>query len=252
MRSLTRTADGQVVAGRMTELRPSAAVRASRESVRGTAPDKVWARDASIVVGSGAGLYAVLAAQPVEVAARISDEHGVLETTTLVLLVVAALLCALAARRAIWRSGYLAAVVIAVAAMREMDFHKEFTSRSITRGVGVGFLTSPTVPMAEKVIVTLLGIALVTVIIALLAREWARLRQGVRARSRPVMLVLVGLLLLCAAMVLDDTHASVKQFGAEHAARWQLLEELLEMQAAALFVLILLPVLPVRPPSLPQ
>lgn len=225
----------------MKDLRRTAAVRADLEAVSGTPSESPWAREVSIVVGAGVVLYTALATLPLEVVARISAEHGVVETATLVLLVSAGVLSAWAARRGIWDSGYLAGVVFAAAAMRELDFHKQFTSRSITRGAGVGFVASPVVPWVEKVIVVLLGMALLTVIIVLLAREWPKFRLGLRMRSRPVMLVVVGLVLLTGAVVLDDTYAGVKQLGAELAARWQLLEELLEMQAAAIFVLALLP-----------
>ncbi|MGH7313939.1 MAG: hypothetical protein ACREJV_12265 [Candidatus Rokuibacteriota bacterium] len=184
-----------------------------------------------------------IATLPTALVREVAAEHGLVETATLVLFVAAAVLSALAARRRFWGSGYLAAAIFAAAAMRELDFHKQFTGRSITRGAGIGFIASPVVPLIEKVIVVLVGIALSAVVVVFFRREWARFRLGLGARARPVMLTLVGLAQLVVARVVDDTYARVKVLGMAVAARWQLLEELLELQAAAIFVIALLPAL---------
>ena len=202
-----------------------------------------WRRDAAIVVGAGAVLYGSIATLPATLIGEAAAEHGVVEAATLVLFVAAALLATLAAWRRLWESGYLAAAIFAAAAMRELDFHKAFTSRSITRGVGIGFIVSPDVPWIEKVIVVLVGCALLGAVVVLCRREWPTFRIGLRARSRPVMLALMGLALVLLAGAVDDTYGRVKALGTAVGARWQLLEELLELQAAAIFVIALVPAL---------
>ena len=206
-----------------------------------------WRRDATIVVGAGAVVYLTIATLPTALVGQAAAEHGVVETATAVLFATAVVLSALAARRRLWESGYLAAVMFTVAVMRELDFHKAFTSRSITRGVGIGFIASPVVPWIEKVLVVLVGTAVLAAVVVCFRREWPRFQLGLRARSRPVMLTLVGLALLVVAAVLDDTYGRVKALGPAVATRWQLLEEFLELQAAAIFVVALLPALLTSP-----
>lgn len=220
-------------------VRHTAALLVVPRRVSGADAARPWTRDSSIVVLAGAVLYGALATLPTGIVGQVAAEHGPVETATLVLVLAAGLLSALAARRRMWGSGYLAATIFAAAAMRELDFHNQFTSRSVTRGAGIGFVASPAVPWVEKVVVVLLGMVLLTVLIVFVAREWSGFRLGLRARSRPVMLIVVGLVLLFVAQSLDDTHAMVKPLGVEMAERWRLLEELLELQAAAMFILAL-------------
>lgn len=202
-----------------------------------------WPKTPVMIITAGVLCYAAVLPMPTALVKSLAVEHGALEVATVGLLVLAAVLSALAAQRGLWQSGYLAAIIFAAGAAREFDFHDRFTSRGITRGMGIGFLSSAAVPWVEKLLVVLIVGTLTVVVARFLRREWAGLGGRLRARSSPVMHAVVGLALLGVAKVFDASYGWVKGLGLTISSRWQLLEELVELQAATLFVLALVPTL---------
>lgn len=113
---------------------------------------QVWA----IVTGFTV-LFLIICLLPVDIMEEIVEEFGVVENITVVGYFVAATLLLLDGWREHNKQGIVAAVVVFMLGLRELDFHEKFTTMGMFKS---RFYLSPEVPIVEKCIVLLITLIL--------------------------------------------------------------------------------------------
>lgn len=155
------------------------------------------------------------------------QEHGIVETVSALAYLPS--LALIAYRKRLVDLAPLV-VLILFFLFRELDFDKRFTTLGIFK---IRFITSPEVPLAEKVIGTLFILLLASAAFALLVRHGRAFLTGLRQRSMVAIGALLALLLLIASKGIDALAGNLRQIGitwsgpiARHAGA---LEEILEL-----------------------
>ncbi len=164
---------------------------------------------------------------PTETAKRLSREGGLIESASLVLLALGLLAClrALALRPSRpWLSGSL---VMLMFLLRELDFHRLFTPRSID---STGFYRSATIPLHIKVFILILGLPFLVAFFHVLWLGLRHLREAIRQRQG-----WIGHVVLAVAMVAVARLA--EKFGLDHT---HVIEEVAEVAFAAFALLVVL------------
>jgi hypothetical protein len=194
------------------------------------------------VLGASLLLAFVFYALPSGSGLAIVHENGLIETPTALAFAAAAGAAIWVALRDRWRSGYAAVVILAMAAARELDFHRRFTTISIERSFYLGFLFLPSrdAPWPEKLAVGAVLALLVAAVITLVVREWRAFVAGLRARRPAAVAVLGGLAALVVAQAFDKVSGRVARALPALVVLWKAIEENLELAGAVLFLLALL------------
>lgn len=135
----------------------------------------VW----GLLLGLGIALVTLAEMLPPNARSILVKEDGIVETLTAISYVAAAvlLLWQTATRH---RERWSLFVVVACMGMREMDFHKRFTTMSIFKS---RFFSSSEVPMHEKVVGVLVTLALLACIFMMLKRWFLPFIKGLRQRN---------------------------------------------------------------------
>jgi hypothetical protein len=189
---------------------------------------------AAVIVGAALAI-GMLLALPAHVALAMVREGGPIEVLTAVLLASAALGAGWYAWRGAGASGWLAAVVLAAAVMRELDFQVRFATVAIDWRWTLGFFGSSRVAWLEKVVVAAVLLALALVVLALLVREGRRFLGALR-QGHPIGLALaLGLLLMALAQLIDESLASLRRAIPEVGLPGVIVEEVLELGGATLW-----------------
>ena len=146
------------------------------------------------VLGVSLLLAFVFYALPSGLGFAIVREHGAIEVPTALAFAAAAGAAIWIALRDRWRSGYAAAVILAAAAARELDFHRRFTTISVERGFYLGylFLSPRDAPWPEKLAIGVVLALLVAAVSTLVVRERRAFVAGLRARHPSAVAVLGG------------------------------------------------------------
>jgi hypothetical protein len=133
-----------------------------------------------VILLAGVLVIAVGLMLPTESAKRLSAEGAIIETVSAALLGVSLLACMreLARRRSWpWLSG---SMVVLMLLLRELDFHRRFTPRSID---STGFYRSAEIPLHTRLIVPLLALPFLLASLHILWLGLRRLAAAVRARQ---------------------------------------------------------------------
>jgi hypothetical protein len=194
------------------------------------------------VVGASLLLAFVFYALPSGVGLAIVRENGAIEVPTALAFAAAAVAAIRIAFRDRWPSGYAAAVILAAAAARELDFHRRLTTISVERGFYLGylFLTPQDAPWPEKLAVGVVLAVLVAAVITLVVREGRAFVAGLRARRPTAVAVLGGVAALVVAQVFDKGSRRLGLALPGLVLLWKAMEENLELASAVLFLLALL------------
>jgi hypothetical protein len=179
----------------------------------------------------------VLTAESISPDARklMIRENGIVETLSAVgfLAAFALLLWQTASQHNRWSL----AVATLCLGMRELDFHKRFTTTSMFK---TRFYTASEVPGMEKVVGLLCIFALFALICFLMTEHFSRFREGLRSGDKAAWTVfLVACMLICAKSI-DGLGRKLEPLGIEltEAGRQVSgsIEEVLEMSAAMLLL----------------
>ena len=195
---------------------------------------------ALVVLLSGVLTVFVLLQLPRHIAQAAQYENGPIENATVLLYVAGAVLAWVFGKRELWSKGYTGGFVLLLLALRELDFHTRFTSRSLSQW---NFLISAHVPPSEKVI----GLAAYVIVAVPLVRLVAGSRplfSAVRNRRPYAISAFSGIILVPVSMLFDLTARILRERGMEIDddvyLTCQLLEETLELAIPLLFMIALL------------
>ncbi len=125
--------------------------------------------------------------------------------------------------------------LMAMAAMRELDWHKEFTEDSILK---LTFYSRSDAPMGEKIGGLIVVILLLASLIYLLVRLYKD-RKRIRFSNTPLLLSVLGIGSLAGAKMLDSLARlipAMKDFVFANAGFFRLMEETFETTGAVFFV----------------
>lgn len=139
-----------------------------------------WRRTA-LLAGAAFLFAGVAQALPAELSDYLKAEDGPFEVVSAILLAAAAIIGWVAAVRAPSAVRFAGAAVTTALLLRELDFQKRFTYRSIE---SVGFYTRPIAPVAHKVIALGALAALGTALLLLARAAWRHLPRAIRSRER--------------------------------------------------------------------
>ena len=193
------------------------------------------------VLGASLLLAFVFYALPSGVGLAIVRENGAIEVPTALAFAAAAVAAIRIAFRDRWPSGYAAAVILAAAAARELDFHRRLTTISVERGFYLGFLYLPRkMRRGRETRVGVVLAVLVAAVITLVVREGRAFVAGLRARRPTAVAVLGGVAALVVAQVFDKGSRRLGLALPGLVLLWKAMEENLELASAVLFLLALL------------
>lgn len=155
-------------------------------------------------------LIGFLMTAPPELADALVEENGLIESLSAMGWFVAAgfLLTTSALQR--WQRGFAGAFLLLAFGLRELDFHKRFTTMGIIK---IKFFLSGDVPITEKIIALLvLGFFLLMAWLFLRGRiGW--FVQRLKDRAGPAVALAALVLLLGASKVLDRLPNAVREIG---------------------------------------
>lgn len=125
---------------------------------------------------------------------------------------------------------YYVFIVILSLMLRELDFHKKFTTMSLFKS---RFYISDTVPLAEKIVGVIVVFLLLYLVVKMIHRHTAELLYGLKNNSIISFGIFVAGILLLSAFTLDGIARRLKLVGIEISSQASLhagvLEEVLEL-----------------------
>lgn len=140
----------------------------------------------------------------------VLKEGGPVETLSAIgWFLAAAVLVAVSRRFACW-DGLIGAFILVLFGLRELDFHKRFTTMGISK---IKFFIHPEVPWKEKVIVTLFFLLVLYLVAGFARRNIGQFIERVRSKNPAAVALLCFFLLLPASKVLDRIPNALKESG---------------------------------------
>lgn len=130
---------------------------------------------------------------PPETAKRVSAEGALIENVSAVLLGMSLLACVSQLARQLSLPWLSASMVGLMLLLRELDFHRQFTARSID---STGFYLSPVIPLETKLTVLVLALPFLLASLHLLWLGLRHLRAAVLARQPWVGYAALGLAMI--------------------------------------------------------
>lgn len=198
---------------------------------------KVFFLTSFLVVTIGLILYYL----PKEIAERLVEENGLIESLQVILYIVGAIICFSYTLLKIWDKGLSAAYLLTMLAFRELDFQVKFTEISITR---TKFYFSPDISITAKI---LGGIVVFSILIVLIRFAWknlSRLINGITNRKIWSILTMNGILFIIIAMVFDRSLTILTLIGIEGTIKMELeksfFEEAIELVMPISFTIALI------------
>lgn len=180
----------------------------------------------------------ILVQMPIRITRAAIDENGPIENATVALYVVTGVIALIFARKKHWRHGYAVATILALAAMRELDFNDRFTTKQIDK---LDFYLSPRVPLSEKLIVLAVLLAIGVFLSAFIRRAWPAFARALTDRQPYAISTTFAILLIVVSQVLDELSVPLKKSGFRDVALVaQVFEEILELGIPTLFLIALL------------
>ena len=167
---------------------------------------------------------------PADQRAVLLQEHGLVESGSVVLYLMGAVV--LVTSRRIERAfGYWTAGVLTLCAARELDLHKAFTSDGITK---TRYYLDESIPGSERIIAAVVMLALALWISRYVVRYWRPFVAALRARETFAYAGLLALVLGPLTKLLDGAHRHIREITGQpisDEARGQIssFEEVLEL-----------------------
>lgn len=168
---------------------------------------------------------------------KISQEHGILEALSASLFACAGVFGVIRAVRLRTQLSFTFSLLMLMAAAREMDWHKAFTSDSILK---TRFYLRAETPFYEK-FVGLVCIALLIYCVWQLIKHSPEFIRRVLQLCPYASSVFLGLGMICTAKLLDSMDRILpfaSNFKAQHHAYLTLIEESFEIAAAMIFFML--------------
>ncbi|MCG8426195.1 MAG: hypothetical protein MI754_02415 [Chromatiales bacterium] len=157
-------------------------------------------------------------------------EAGVVEFTTAVGYLLCALLILYEGKLQYLRKYHYFFLIIVLFGLRELDFHKQFTSMSILKS---RFYLSSDVPVMEKVIGLLVILLLIYIVYSIIKNHFSRFIADLKKRSIVAIGAANAILFLVVSKVMDGLERKLKPVGVELSDRLGeyvfALEEILEL-----------------------
>jgi hypothetical protein len=137
---------------------------------------------------------------PEDFARMIIKENGPVEMVTAMAYIVSAGWLLIKSRQGEGRKNISAAVLVLLLGLRELDFHTRFTTMGIFK---TRYYVSPAVPLVEKLIVSLIVIAMFAFAIQFGREHYRSFLNGIRQRSGPQMVILFAIVCAFVSKFLD-------------------------------------------------
>lgn len=173
----------------------------------------------------GAGLMGCLSLLPLDLEKRLTEEGGLIENFSAGLLGIVVIACAVQLWKRpsrLWLAACLGAVWMF---LRELDFQRRFTPRSIE---SIGFYSNPSIELEMKVVVVLALLPFVIALAQLALAAWKSVPEALSSRRPWLGYLAIAMGLVATAMLFE------KQFKMSTG----LIEEICEL-LFAYFVLLL-------------
>lgn len=138
---------------------------------------------------------------PKELAADVVRENGPVEVITALGYMIAAGWLFVTGLKGRIDSGLSAGFLVLLLGLREMDFHARFTTMGIFK---TRFYVSPDVPVVEKVIVSIVVIALIVAIVKIIRLQCAPFLQSLCRKYPPAIAVALAVVLMVVSKMLDS------------------------------------------------
>lgn len=192
----------------------------------------------SLAVLAGGIIFLYL---PKDLAAEIIDEDGPVEALQVIVYSIGAIVCIVYKILKIWGGGLSAGFLLAMLALRELDFQVKFTEISMTR---TKFYFSPDMSVTAKILGGIVVISILFVLITFAWRNLSKLINGVRNHKIWSILTMNGLIFIVLSMVIDRSLTLLTLIGFEDTIKMELeksfFEEMAELAIPVLFLAALI------------
>jgi hypothetical protein len=179
---------------------------------------------------------------PREMARKTLSENELVQNAQVLAYVAAIVMSWVLFRGRIWDKRHIGWIFLVVLALRELDFHNNFTKISIfcTR-----FYLSLAVPLTEKLTVAGILLILLSLSIKFTLDNWESFICSLKARNADAISLLFAILLLPVSVVIDKTPGAMERvvglrLGIDIKFAFLVLEETLELASPILFFIALL------------
>lgn len=178
---------------------------------------------------------------PKDVAKMLIKENGPVEMVSAIAYIVSSVWLFLKSRQSEVRKNLSAVVIVLLLGLRELDFHSRFTTMGIFK---TRFYISSTVPLMEKLIVSLIVIAIFIFALHFIRQHYSSFVKGIRQRSGPQMVIFFAIVCAVVSKFLDRCSDPLKKyifvFNSEHGGMViSVMEETIELAIPA-FILIVI------------
>lgn len=178
---------------------------------------------------------------PKEIAERLVEENGFIESLQVILYIVGAIICFSYTLLKIWDKGLSATYLLTILAFRELDFQVKFTEISITR---TKFYFSPDISITAKIFGGIIVFSILFVLIRFAWKNLSRLINGITNRKIWSILTMNGILFIIIAMVFDRSLTILTLIGFKNTIKMELeksfFEEAIELAIPILFTTALI------------
>ncbi len=167
------------------------------------------------------------------------DEGGIVEVASALGYFLCAAQILYKGKTNYFREYYYFWVLIIMFGLRELDFHKRFTTMGILK---IRFFTSADVPLLEKFVGFLIILLLLHVIITIFKKHFRHFIEGLKNYSTIHIGVLIAVLLLVISKTLDGISRKLgsigKEIGTEIYQHLAAFEEVLELGIPMILIII--------------
>lgn len=162
--------------------------------------------------------------------ALLLKENGIIETASALGYLLCAILIVYKGKLKYLKKYYYVFIVIVCFMLRELDFHKRFTTMAMFK---IRLYTSNTVPLTEKILVGIFTFLLIFVFLTMLIRHARDFMYGIKNKSTVYSGIFIAGFLLGISFTLDGLGRKLKDFGIGISSQTSMyagtLEEVLEL-----------------------
>lgn len=162
--------------------------------------------------------------------ALLLKENGIIETASVFGYFLCAVLIVYKGKLNYLKKYYYVFIVIVCFMLRELDFHKRFTTMAMFK---IRLYTSNTVPLTEKIIVGIITLLLIFVVLTMIIRHARDFIYGLKNKSTISYGIFIAGVLLGISFTLDGLGRKLKDFGVGISSQTSMyagtMEEVLEL-----------------------